>query len=66
MITHQAYFQHELEKLISAEIQKLKDNIVTAHTTFDYPALKHHIGIITGLQIALQLCEEAESIANRV
>jgi len=65
MLTHQAYFQHELEKLLRVEIQKLKDNLVTAHTTFDYPTMKHHIGIIAGLQLALQLCEEAESIANR-
>ena len=65
MLTHQAYFQHELEKLIRIEIQILKDNLVTAHMTFDYAGLKHHIGIIEGLQRALQLCEEAQSIANK-
>lgn len=65
MLTHQAFFQHELEKLIRIEIQNLKDNIVTAHSTFDYAALKHHIGIIEGLQRALELCEQAKSIADR-
>jgi hypothetical protein len=65
MLTHQAFFQHELEKLIHTEIQIMKDNLVTAHMTFDYPTIKHHIGIIVGLQKALELCDVAESIANK-
>lgn len=63
-LTYQAFFQHELEKLIQNEIQRLKDNLVAAHATFDFATYKHQVGIITGLQRALELAEEAESVVN--
>ena len=63
-LTYQAFFQHELEKAIKSEIQRLKDNLVLAHGTFDFAAYKHQVGIITGLQRALELAEEAEAVAN--
>ncbi len=63
-LTYQAFFQHELEKLIQSEIQRLKDSLVSAHGTFDFAAYKHQVGIIVGLQRALELVEDAESIVN--
>lgn len=63
-LTYQAFFQHELEKVIKTEIQRLKDSLVLAHSTFDFAAYKHQVGIIVGLQRALELVEEAEAIAN--
>ena len=63
-LTYQAFFQHELEKLIESEIQRLKDSLVSAHGTFDFAAYKHKVGIIVGLQRALELVEEAETVAN--
>ena len=64
MLTYQAFFQRELQKLIRAEIERLKDNLVSAHLTFDYPAYKHQVGIINGLQRALELVDETESMTN--
>lgn len=67
MLTHQAFYDATLKKLISEEIDRRKDNLVTSHQAkgFDFPAFKHHVGIIEGLQLALGLCEEAEKLANQ-
>jgi hypothetical protein len=64
MQTYSAYYQHELEKLISEEIERRKEQLITASSTFDFPAYRHHVGIIEGLRTALELCGEAERIAN--
>lgn len=64
MLTHSAYFQHELEKLIREEIERRKDQLVTASSTFDLSTYRHHVGIIEGLRAALELCDEADRIAN--
>jgi hypothetical protein len=62
--TYSTFYQHELVKLIVAEVERRKDQLVTASATFDFPAYRHHVGIIEGLRIALELCDEAERIAN--
>jgi len=62
--TYSTFYQHELVKLIAAEVERRKDQLVTASATFDFPAYRHHVGIIEGLRIALELCDEAERIAN--
>ncbi len=64
MQTYSTFYQHELTKLIVAEVERRKDQLVTASATFDFPAYRHHVGIIEGLRIALELCDEAERIAN--
>ena len=64
MQTYSTFYQHELVKLIAAEVERRKDQLVTASATFDFPAYRHHVGIIEGLRIALELCDEAERIAN--
>jgi hypothetical protein len=63
-LTYQAFFQNEVEKLIQFEILRLKDSLVSAHTSFDFVAYKHQVGIIVGLQRALELVEDAESVVN--
>lgn len=64
MQTNHTFFQSELEKLIKAEIDRLKDKLVTAHATIEYPTYKYNVGMVQGLQSALELIEEAWSIVN--
>jgi hypothetical protein len=64
MLTYNAHYQYELKTLIQSEIERLKDTMITAHITFDFPAYKHHVGVIEGLRKALDLMEEAESKVN--
>lgn len=60
MLTYQAFFQSELEKLIKEEIERRKDVLVTASSTFDFAAYRHHVGTIEGLREALDLIEELD------
>lgn len=64
MLTYNAHYKYELTSLIQSEIERLKDTMITAHNTFDFPAYKHHVGVIEGLRKALDLMEEAEGIVN--
>ena len=64
MQTYSAFYQHELVKLISEEVERRKEQLITASSTFDFPAYRHHVGIIEGLRAALDLCGEAERIIN--
>lgn len=64
MQTYSAFYQHELMKLIVEEVERRKEQLITASSTFDFPAYRHHVGIIEGLRTALELCGDAERIAN--
>jgi hypothetical protein len=64
MQTYSAFYQHELMKLIAEEVERRKEQLITASSTFDFPAYRHHVGIIEGLRTALELCGDAERIAN--
>jgi hypothetical protein len=67
MLTHQAFFVSELKKLIQAAIEDRKESLTTSHHAegFDFSSFKHQIGIIEGLRLALQLTEDAETLANQ-
>jgi hypothetical protein len=64
--TYQAYYQYELKKLVTAEIERLKETLVSSYqiTGFDFSAYRHHVGKVEGLRMALELCDEAEAIVN--
>ena len=64
MLTYQTFYQHELQKLILDEIERRKDNLSRGSSADDFPTYKHQVGIIEGLRLALQLSDDAESIAN--
>lgn len=66
MLTQQSYFHSELNKLIGAEIERRKENIITAHQAvgFDFSTYKHQVGIIEGLRLALSLAEDADTIVK--
>lgn len=65
MFNYHALYLHEYKKLIQEEIERLKMILATGHSIIDYSTYKHHVGVIHGLQKALDLSEEAESIAER-
>ena len=46
------------------EINRLLDILSNGMSLEDYADYKHHIGKITGLRTALELCDEAERIAQ--
>jgi hypothetical protein len=64
--TYQAYYQYELQKLLNAEIERLKEALVSAYQIngFDFSAYRHQVGKIEGLRTALEFCEEADAIVN--
>jgi len=62
--TYSAFYQHELSKLILEEVERRKEQLVTASATFDFSDYRHHVGIIEGLRTAIELCEEAERVVN--
>jgi hypothetical protein len=64
MLTYQSFYQHELRKLIHAEIERLKENLSSGLSTPDFSAYRHQIGVIEGFKVALELMEEAENAAN--
>jgi hypothetical protein len=65
IMTGQAYYKHELKKLIAQEIERLRDIVTVNFTAIDdFAKYRHHIGVIEGLRKALELCEDAESIVN--
>ena len=65
MLTRNVLFRAELEKLIEQEVQRLMENVVVGHATIDFPSYKHQVGVIDGLRLALELCEQAQSIVDR-
>jgi hypothetical protein len=65
MLTFNTLFERELKKLITASIEDRKENLSTGLATIDFPTYKHQVGIITGLRMALEFCDEATAICSR-
>ena len=65
MLTFNTLFERELKKLITAAIEDRKENLSTGLATIDFPTYKHQVGIITGLRMALEHCDEATTICSR-
>ena len=66
MLSSQAFFQHELLKLIQSEIERIKENLTVSGATPDFPTFRHQVGVIEGLRLALELVDQAESALNGV
>jgi hypothetical protein len=64
--TYQAYYQYELKKLIDNHIERIKESLTSSYQVegFDFASYKHIVGRIEGLRLALEMCDEAESIIN--
>ena len=66
MLTHAEYYQSELIKLLNYEIERRKENLVTAHRAEGscFATYKHDVGIIEGLRLALEISQQAEQNIN--
>lgn len=65
VVTGQAYYKHELNKLLNEEIERIRDIVTKSFSPIsDFSEYRHHIGLIEGLRKALELCEEAERVIN--
>jgi hypothetical protein len=62
MLTHAEYYQSKLILLLNNEIERRKENLVTAHRAEGscFATYKHDVGIIEGLRLALEISEQAE------
>lgn len=65
MLTFHSHFLHEYRKLVNEEIQRQLEILAQGHAVVDYSTYKHHVGILKGLYKAIELCEEAESSAEK-
>ena len=65
MLTYATHLQSVIEKLIREEIDTKTKMLVSAHQSLDFAAYKHHVGVVQGLERALALVEEAESVVNK-
>ena len=66
VLTFNTLFERELKKLINEAVENKKENLSTGMSTIDFPSYKHQIGIIAGLRMALEFCDEATTICNRI
>jgi hypothetical protein len=65
MLTYATHLQSVIEKLIREEIDMKTKMLVSAHQSLDFAAYKHHVGVVQGLERALELVEEAESVVSK-
>ena len=65
MLTLNTLFERELKKLIASAVEDRKDNLSTGLATIDFPTYKHQVGIIKGLRLALEVCDEAALAIER-
>jgi hypothetical protein len=65
MLNYQNLFEIELKKLIISEQDRIKDNLSNGLSVVDFADYRHQVGKILGLQSALDLCEEANSILSK-
>ena len=65
MLTHNSQFEKELKQLISQTIDEKKDLLANGLSTVDFATYKHQVGIIQGLRIALEMCDEAALAVER-
>ena len=65
MLTHNSQFEKELKQLIGQIIEERKDTLSNGLAVVDYPTYKHHVGIIQGLRLALDMCDEAALAIER-
>ena len=58
-------FEKELRKLITEEIERVKDHLASGAAINSYESYKQLVGRIAGLNMALELCEEASTLVSK-
>jgi len=66
MLTYNTLLANEATKMIEEEIERIKENLTTAHHTesFNFNTYNKWVGKVEGLRSAIQLIAEAESLVN--
>lgn len=65
MLTVNNQFEHELRKLISTEIDRIKDILADGAGVPDFTTYRDYVGQIAGLRrVAHSYCEEVETKMN--
>lgn len=62
-ITRTSFYEHELSKLIEAEVELIKQNMSHGHLA-SHEEYKYQVGKIAGLRAAMDLMIEAERICD--
>ena len=60
MFTYNDLFESELKKLIQEEIDRVTENLQSGLSITDHVEYKRQVGKISGLKLAMELCEEAQ------
>lgn len=64
MLTYSDLWQHEFKKLIVAELERLTTIITSPMGPKDHAEYKQIVGQVQGLRRAVELSEEAQTIAQ--
>ena len=65
VLTYSSVFERELYRLISAQIEEMKEQLSIGLTVASIETYREKVGIITGLRKALELFEDANDIAEK-
>lgn len=65
MQTQQELYVRELKKLLETRIEATTEILINRWAVDDYPAYRHYVGLIEGLKVALDMCDEAELECKR-
>lgn len=64
MLTYESHFEEKLKRLIEDEVDRLKENLTHSITIPDLAHYKEIVGQIMGLRKAIDLCDEANKLAQ--
>jgi hypothetical protein len=64
MLTYHDLIQHEFRKLVAEELERLVESITSPLGVKDYAEYKQYLGQIQGLRRALDLSDEAKTLAQ--
>lgn len=65
MLTVNTQFEHELTKLIGAEIERLKDCLTSTATITDYSIYLNYAGQINALERVASYCDEVNTLLSQ-
>lgn len=64
MLTYSDLWQHEFKKLVAAELERLVTIVTSPMGPKDHPEYKQIVGQIQGLRKAVELSDDAQTIAQ--
>lgn len=65
VLTYNSKFEKELKQLIDQTIEERKELLSNGLVAVDFETYKYQVGIIKGLRMALELCDEATLTIER-